>query len=553
MRESGLIRPGLVVFLAYASQCLAHWHRPHLESSWTGWGGNYHNDRQAYSTKVNSHSLPSLHKHCQFDVTGGNSAPPAIQGSIAYFQTYNGLIVSYNFADCQVVWQTNVTEIIYSYSAPDSGQDIILQKVSRTSPQIGGDVLYLGTLLHALLVALDVKTGALLGMKQIHPHPFAIITQSPTYYNGQLFVGASSSEESAAILPGYECCSFAGTFAAFTFSRRTGQFTTKWNVTMLPEPIGVGGWSGAAIWGSQPAIDEARQQVFVATGNAYELPDSVQACVNNTQPESQSSCFSDDVLAQAVVAFDIRTGHINWASVQAPIEAWTVACGVPGFSPKLPTCPPNPGPDADFGMAPAFVSGKAADTPQGADIVVVGQKSGVLFAMDAINGSVYWAAYTSPDSGSTGGLTWGIAVDQKQVYFTAVNSGAISWETLPSGRNITNSAYGAVALRNGTILWETPVPHGSQAQDPPTVVNDLVLVGRNADYNGDAQPSPAQAYGSVVILSTAGSVLDEIPVNTVMYGGIAVLDKYVMFGSGYRASNITGSFYVYKVGSHGWW
>lgn len=88
------------------------------------------------------------------------------------------------------------------------------------------------------------------------------------------------------------------------------------------------------------------------------------------------------------------------------------------------------GPDADFGMSPAFVSGRYANTPNGSDVFVTGQKSGVLYAMDAKTGYVYWATLTSPDSGSGGGLMWGVAVDAQQVYFTAANSGAASWTLL---------------------------------------------------------------------------------------------------------------------------
>ena len=81
-------------------------------------------------------------------------------------------------------------------------------------------------------------------------------------------------------------------------------------------------------------------------------------------------------------------------------------------------------------MAPSFVSAKHAHTPNNSDVVVTGQKSGVLFAMDAANGSVYWATLTSPDSSSNGALTWGVAVDNEKVYFTGANPGAVEWETL---------------------------------------------------------------------------------------------------------------------------
>lgn len=68
-------------------------------------------------------------------------------------------------------------------------------------------------------------------------------------------------------------------------------------------------------------------------------------------------------------------------------------------------------------MAPAFVYGSVADTPNKQDTVVVGQKNGNLYALSAIDGSTLWATVTSPD-GTEGGLSWGVAVDDVAVYFT---------------------------------------------------------------------------------------------------------------------------------------
>lgn len=95
--------------------------------------------------------------------------------------------------------------------------------------------------------------------------------------------------------------------------------------------------------GSQPAIDEVRNQVAVATGNVYEIPAAVQACVNATGNGNETACYPPSVLVEAVVVFDIRTGKINWRQAQHPLMAWTAACGVPGAASKQPTCPPNPG------------------------------------------------------------------------------------------------------------------------------------------------------------------------------------------------------------------
>jgi hypothetical protein len=63
-----------------------------------------------------------------------------------------------------------------------------VRPVSRTSPQIDGNVLYFGTLTHALAAAVNRLTGKLLGTVQTNPLPLAVVTMSPTFFDGKLFV-----------------------------------------------------------------------------------------------------------------------------------------------------------------------------------------------------------------------------------------------------------------------------------------------------------------------------------------------------------------------------
>ena len=348
--------------------------------------------------------------------------------------------------------------------------------------------------------------------------------------------------------PTYTCCSFAGNFAAFAFDRTSCGFSVMWNKTMIQGPVGPGQWSGAGVWGSQPAIDVMRDQVFIATGNVYSIPHSVQACVNATGNDNETACYSiSDVRQESIIAYDIASGKTNWQRELNALDAWTVACGIPGSVPVQASCPPDPGPDADFGMAPSFVSGQSAETPHKKDVVLVGQKSGNLYAFDAATGELYWTTLTSPDSGPNGGLSWGIAVDNQQVYFTALNSGTANWTLKPNGPRIDNSAYGSASLANGSLLWETPVPRGLLSNAPPTVAGDVVLVGATGNI-----AIPGQK-GSVVFLNKySGQIVSEVSANAVEYGGIAVQDQFVMFGSGYNGWTETGSFYVYTVpGAYG--
>jgi outer membrane protein assembly factor BamB len=516
-------------------------------SSWNGWGGGISNTRWAQDGKVNPANAKSITLHCQLKYTDGESAAPTISGDMAYYPTWSGLLVALNYKTCQTVWEANITQIVYDFAPVSAHQTLLAQAVSRTSLYLADGYLYAGTHIHALLLAVDASNGAVVGRKQLSNHPLAVITQSPTVYDGRIFVGVSSVEETAsAEIPGYQCCSFAGSMVALTFDCVGGTFHTAWEVSMLPTPQR--DWSGVAVWGSQPSIDQTRSQVFIATGNVYKAPAKYEACAKRVQSgKSSASCLPRRVLQESVVALDIRTGHINWVRHLAALDAWTVAC-LPGAIPgnKKKNCPAAPGPDADFGMAPSFVSG-SANTPGGRDTLVVGQKNGNLYAVSPEDGSVQWATHTSPD-GVDGGISWGVAVDESRVYYTAMNWDIVPWKLRPSGRTIRNSAWGAANLTDGAILWNTQVqPNTSLSQVPPSVAKGVVITGRTS--LNEIGPESSIGGELVMLDAASGDMLGSMPLDAPFHGGIAIHNEYLFFGSGYSNGfyNTTGSFYTVKV------
>ena len=526
--------------------------RPSENGDWSGWGGNVYNNRWAsYTPNVNSSSVLSLVQHCKLDYALGVSAAPTIHGDTAYYPTWNGLLVALHYKTCQVQWQLNVTRLISDYAPISQAQLRTSSPVSRTSPQVDGDVLYFGTLTHALLVAVNIDTGKVLGSIQINPHPLSILSMSPTVYDSRILIGASSQEELAAsVVANYTCCSFVGNMAALTFDRSSGQFNVAWNVSMLPDPPGH--WSGASIWGSQPAIDPGRSQAFIATGNVYTLPEEFQACQNQSldiavvkQSLTLDPCLPPNVLSESVVAIDIESGLVNWVNQLSPLDAYNTACGSSVTGSAKQNCPYTPGPDADFGMAPTFVPGSAG-TPYGKDTVVVGQKNGNLYTLSAQAGRLFWSTITSPD-GAAGGLIWGIAVDDTQVYFTAVNFNGVAWQLQPSNRTIRNSAFGSASLANGTLLWETQsLPTTSLSLVPPSVVNDVVFVGRTGNNISD---SFVGTHGALFALDKyTGVLIRDFALDANFHGAVAIQDRYVMFGTGYQTyTKGNGSFYVLSV------
>lgn len=511
---------------------------------WLGWGADVFNNRWASAgSSVDSSNAASLVETCTKSYRLGVSATAVVKDGIAYYPTWDGRYVALNYKDCSTLWEVNVTALaLKSGPAPFS----YIQAVSRTSAAIDGDVLYLGTQAHALLVAVDRRSGKVIDSIQLNPHPMAIISQSPTVWKGIVYVGCSSLEElAAALIPNYECCSFKGNFAAITLDRKSRRLSVLWNQAMIPKDSA---FSGVGVWGGQPSIDANRQQVFIATGNVYSLPPSAEACQNQTQniPGLQRDpCTPLNVYAEAILAFDLTTGLLNWVNQLSPLDAWNAACFAGLLNPA--SCPSIPGPDADFGMAPTFVPG-SAHTPHGKDTLVIGQKNGILYALSAQTGTIFWALPTSP-GGVTGGLIWGVAVDDAAIYYTAVNTQRVSWRLKGASTNISNSAFGAASLSDGTILWDTQSPLDSLAEAAPTVVNDVVFTGRTGVIGPTGPGSLAGGGGLIALEKKTGVILRDYPLPKEFFGNAAVVGRYVLFGDGYSTNkNGTGTFNVWRVG-----
>lgn len=511
--------------------------------SWLGWGADIFNNRLAApGTPIDSSNAATLVETCSKSYRLGVSATPVIQKGIVYYTTWGGLYVALDYTTCKEIWTVNVTALTIANGGPPPFAYITA--TSRTSAVLDGDVLYFGTQSHALLVAVDRHTGNILDHIQINSHPLAVITQSPTLWNGIIYVGCSSEEEAAAgVIPNYQCCSFIGNFAAVKFDKGSHKFNILWDETMAPVSSN---FTGIGVWGGQPSIDPERHQVFIATGNIYSLPESASKCENETQNNpglKHDPCVPSNVYAEAILAFDLTSGHVNWVTALGPLDAWNVACGSGAANPS--NCPPSPGPDADFGMAPSFIPG-GKGTPQGKDTVVVGQKNGNLYAFDAKSGALFWVNPTSPD-GITGGLIWGLAVDDTAIYYTAVNAGQISFRPTGASANITNSVFGAANLADGKNLWQTPVPGNEFSESVPSVVNDVVFNGRSGTIPAVAGGAPTGLGGLVAMEKRTGIILHDYTLDDIFYANIAIVDRYVMFGTGYGFGSGNGTFQVWQL------
>jgi polyvinyl alcohol dehydrogenase (cytochrome) len=279
--------------------------------------------------------------------------------------------------------------------------------------------------------ALDVETGSVLWKTRVGWHPESNNTGSPVLHGDRLIVPISSMEVARAGDPTYECCTSSGAVAAVDVT--TGDVDWYYRVIeQEPEEAGTNSegtplWapSGAPVW-SSPTVDARRGLVYIGTGENY------------TRPTSESS--------DAIAAVDLETGELAWSFQATEADAFTMACSFRG-----PGCPSPPGPDLDFGMAPMLVT-----RPDGKEILVAGQKSGVVWALDPdAAGAILWATQVGK-GGALGGIHWGMATDGRLAFAANSDRGAVIVDVHPD-KEPSPGLYG-IDLMTGQVVWGTPAP-----------------------------------------------------------------------------------------------
>lgn len=187
-------------------------------------------------------------------------------------------------------------------------------------------------------------------------------------------------------------------------------------------------------------------------------------------------------------------------------------------------------------------------TPRQKDVVVAGQKNGNLYAFSAQAGTVLWAINAAP-GGLEGGLSWGVAVDKDTVYYTGINTGRENFTLFPSNETVSNSFFGAVNLKDGSLKWQIAAPRNMSSAVIPVVVNDLVLTGTTGKWEEGG--SSAIGPGDFLALNKfTGEIIRDDVLDAFFHAGIAVVKEYVMFCTGYGGLQApqNGSFNVLKIG-----
>lgn len=433
---------------------------------------------------------------------GEVSATPAVVDGAVYFPDWAGYLTKADAETGEVLWTRRISE----YTGVENDQ-------SRSSPAVVDGVLYLGDQggswgAGAHLMAVDAESGDLLWHTVVDDHPAAQLTQSPVVHDGVVYQGVASAEFVLAGDPDYPCCTFRGSVVAV--DAKTGELL--WQTYTVPDNGGEpGGYSGASVWGGTPVVDVERGRLYVTTGNNYTVPREAKEC--QEAGGTPGECLDPNDHVDSILALDLRTGAIEWASGPEMFDDWNGGC-LPGFPPD--NCPISPGPDWDLGagaqLFTAVIDGKRGD------VVGAGQKSGQYWAVDADTGRILWSAAAGP-GGVNGGIEWGTATDGKRVYIAEADFERKPYE-LPSGEVIDYGSFAALDPSTGAILWQTPDPSMDVDTGAVTVANDVMYAG-------------SQSGRMFALDAVTGKVLWDFQGEGMSNAGPAVVDGTVYWGNGY--------------------
>lgn len=377
--------------------------------------------------------------------------------------------------------------------------------------------------------AIDARNGNRLWITKTGLFDASTSTATPVLVNGNVIAPSSQYEIMMAGQDHHVCCKLHGGVSAV--DAVTGKIVWQTGTMEDAKPMqdrGDGqmlwGPSGAPIWNS-PSIDLKRNRLYVGTGEANSAP---------AHPNTD-----------ALMAFDLTTGKILWSYQATANDVFNVGCGPNGGGKNCTTNTVFR--DVDFGASTILTK-----QPNGNDILVAGQKSGTVWALNPDDGKVVWRTDIGT-GGPNGGIHWGIATDDTHVYAPISYPGrSIPQQVVPA--DLHPGLY-AVNLKDGSIDWRFEVKPDCTAErkkfvprcdalfglsGAPTVIGDYVVTGgldgrvyvvERKTGKLAAQWDTAQTYKTINGVEGNGASVDNASIIAV--NGLLLMNSgYGLFGQG---------------------
>ena len=419
---------------------------------WNGWSPGAGNWRFQPEPGFTAADLDRLELAWAFGFEGDVNAfaPPAILGDDLFVGSAGGSIYSLDTESGCIHWH---------FQADGPVRTAMLVAPRDQAEPAAGHTVFFGDQSGGFY-AISAETGVLLWRARPEPHESTKLTGSPVVHDGVVYVPTASWEESRPLNEAYVCCTFRGSVVAYRIADGE-QLWKSWLVTETPEQtairedgIALFGPSGAPSW-SAPTLDVGRGLLYVTTGNNY---------------------TGQTAMSDAVVAIRLADGGIEWVQQITVGDEFNLYCR------SLPEgCP---GEDMDFGSSAVHVV-----FDDGAERLVAGQKSGLVFALDpADNGALVWQARVG-EGGINGGVQWGMASDGERVYAAVSDLG----RQQQSDRDAVDPRPNGVDPSQGGGLTALDVVDGERVWfAPPAICQETRAVC------SPAQPAAVSAIPGVV-------------------------------------------------------
>ena len=343
------------------------------------WGLDDANSRWQRHTSITAANVGKLRLKWAFAAPNVSTmrSQPAVSADTIFLATLAGRLFALDRATGCIRWTYRAEQPLRTA--------VTLGKAGQRAALFVGDQ---GAAIHAV----DAATGEQIWHQDVALFDASVTTGAAVQHGDKLFVPISAFGVALAMQPEYECCTSHGGVQALDAATGKKLWTTRMTDAARPtykNRLGVQMWgpSGAAVW-STPTIDAKRGVLYVGTGE------------NTSSPATK--------LSDAIVAIALETGEIKWHFQGTEGDAFNMACGGRGRS---ASCPKEDGPDFDFGASVII-----AKNTLGKDVLLAGQKSGDVYALDPDRaGALVWQRRIGPGS-ALGGVHWGIAADATQVY-----------------------------------------------------------------------------------------------------------------------------------------
>lgn len=423
----------------------------------TGFGFDLNNHRRltATQTGLRTRDLPELELAWAlgFPKATAMRSQPAVVGSTLFLPV----------ADAQRLFAIDIStqpcvQWVYQHETP-------LRTSAAFGELRGGRKVIVFSDVASKVHMVDARTGQLLWIQHVGLYQFSLTTGTPVLHEDRVYVPISQYEISLGGNDNHECCKTHGAVTALDAA--TGK--KLWTAHTMEEakPLrdrGDGkmiyGPSGAPIWTS-PAIDAKRGVLYVGTGEATSEP---------------AAATTD-----AILAIDLKDGRIRWSFQATANDIFLTGCFL---NPKGLNCPKETvNRDVDFGAS--VIIAQRAD---GSEVLLAGQKSGTVWALDPDRGGKLVWRQDFGEGSPLGGIHWGIAYDGTRV-FAPINR-PYGLNTPPGGAQ--KPGIHAVRVDTGAVEWSyaaQPDCSGKRAElvkncatnigfsGAPTVIDGAVISG----------------------------------------------------------------------------